>query len=86
MSGKNPVPIQSDKIIFINTTRPVTGIGVTGNNHVTFRSGDGDGTATPATTATATPIREHVRHVVATQQSPSTPPDEKKQIRNLERV
>ena len=59
---------------------------VTGNNHVPFPSSDGDGTAAPATTATATPIREHVRHVVATQRAPSTPPDEEKQIRDLERV
>ena len=51
-------------------------MGVTGKHHVPFRSGDGDGTAAPATAA---PITEHVRHVVATQ------PDEKK-IRNLERV
>ena len=63
-------------------------MGVTGNNHVPFRSSDGDGTAAPATAtaATATPIREHVCHVVATQRAPSTQPDEKKQIRNLERV
>jgi len=80
VSGKNPITIQSDKIIFINTTQPVTAMGVTGNNHVLFRSSHGYGTAAPATTTTATPIRQHVRHVVATQ------PDEKKHIRNLERV
>ena len=53
-------------------------MGVTGKHHVPFRSGDGDGTA--AAPATAAPITEHVRHVVATQ------PDEKKQICKLERV
>ena len=56
-------------------TRPVTGMGVTGNNYVPFRSSDG--TAAPTTAA---PIKKHVRRVIATH------PDEKKQIRNLERV
>ena len=51
-------------------------MGVTANNYVPFRSSDG----TAAAPATAAPIKKHVRHVVATQ------PDEKKQIRNLERV
>jgi hypothetical protein len=42
-------------------------MGVTGNNHVSFRSSDG--TAAPTTAA---PMKKHVRHVIATQ------PDEKK--------
>ena len=74
-------------------TRPVTGMGVTGKNHVPFRSSNGDGTAAAAATtmmataiAAATPIKEHVRHVVATQPAPSTPPDEKIELRHLKRI